>query len=106
MEKFQFLGEISLAHNGILYFDEITEYNKSVLEALREPLEENKIVINRLSGNYVYPCNFIFVASMNPCPCGYYGDDERKCKCTEYEIHRYLRKISGPLLDRIEENSI
>lgn len=102
MEKFQFLGEISLAHNGILYFDEITEYNKSVLEALREPLEENKIVINRLSGNYVYPCNFIFVASMNPCPCGYYGDDERKCKCTEYEIHRYLRKISGPLLDRID----
>lgn len=102
MEKFQFLGEISLAHNGILYFDEITEYNKSVLEALREPLEENKIVINRLSGNYVYPCNFIFVASMNPCPCGYYGDDERKCQCTEYEIHRYLRKISGPLLDRID----
>lgn len=95
-------GEVSLAHNGILFFDELTEYNRVVLEALREPLEENEITINRLSGNYRYPCNFMFVASMNPCPCGYYGDEEKDCKCTQSEIHRYLSKISGPLLDRID----
>ena len=95
-------GEISLAHNGILFLDELTEYNRVVLEALREPLEEKEITINRLSGNYRYPCNFMFVASMNPCPCGYYGDEEKECKCTQQEIHRYLRKISGPLLDRID----
>ena len=95
-------GEISLAHNGILFLDELTEYNRSTLEALREPLEEKEITINRLSGNYRYPCNFMFVASMNPCPCGYYGDEEKVCNCTPQEIHRYLRKISGPLLDRID----
>lgn len=95
-------GEISLAHNGILFLDELTEYNRSTLEALREPLEEKEITINRLSGNYRYPCNFMFVASMNPCPCGYYGDEEKECRCTQTEIHRYLNKISGPLLDRID----
>ena len=95
-------GEISLAHNGVLFFDELTEYNKYVLEALREPLEEKEITINRLSGNYKFPCNFMFVASMNPCPCGYYGDSEKKCKCTNLEIHRYLKKISGPLIDRLD----
>ena len=95
-------GEVSLAHNGILFFDELTEYNRTILEALREPLEEKEITINRLSGNYRYPCNFMFVASMNPCPCGYYGDEEKQCKCTPTEIHRYLNKISGPLLDRID----
>ena len=95
-------GEISLAHNGILFFDELTEYNRMTLEALREPLEEKEITINRLSGNYRYPCNFMFIASMNPCPCGYYGDEERECKCTPTEIHRYLKRISGPLLDRID----
>ena len=95
-------GEISLAHNGVLFFDELTEYNKYVLEALREPLEEKEIIINRLSGNYKFPCNFMFVASMNPCPCGYYGDSEKKCKCTNLEIHRYLKKISGPLIDRLD----
>ena len=95
-------GEISLAHNGVLFLDELTEFNKAVLEALREPLEEKEITINRLSGNYKFPCNFMFVASMNPCPCGYYGDSEKSCKCTEVEIHRYLKKISGPLIDRID----
>ena len=72
------------------------------MESLREPLENREIIINRLSGNYRYPCNFMFVASMNPCPCGNYGDEEKECKCTEKEIHRYLNKISGPLLDRID----
>lgn len=95
-------GEISLAHCGILFFDELTEFNRNILESLREPLENREIIINRLSGNYQYPCNFMFIASMNPCPCGYYGDEEKECKCTPQEIHRYLRKISGPLLDRID----
>ena len=95
-------GEISLAHCGVLFFDELTEFNRNILESLREPLENREVIINRLSGNYKYPCNFMFVASMNPCPCGYYGDDEKECKCTTQEIHKYLRKISGPLLDRID----
>ena len=95
-------GEISLAHNGILFLDEFTEYNKNILESLREPLENKEISINRLSGNYIFPCNFMLVASMNPCTCGYYGDEEKECKCTPNEIHRYLSKVSGPLLDRID----
>ena len=95
-------GEISLAHYGVLFLDELTEFNRNILESLREPLENREVIINRLSGNYQYPCNFMFVASMNPCPCGYYGDEEKECQCTPQEIHRYLRKISGPLLDRID----
>ena len=95
-------GEISLAHNGVLFLDELTEFNRNVLESLREPLENKKVIINRLSGNYIFPCNSIFVASMNPCPCGYLGDEEKECKCSKTEIHRYLNKISGPLLDRID----
>ena len=95
-------GEISLAHNGILFLDELTEFNRRILESLREPLENKEIIINRLSGNCVFPCNFMLVASMNPCPCGYYGDEQKECKCTKTEIHRYLNKISGSLLDRID----
>lgn len=95
-------GEISLAHYGVLFFDELPEYNRNILEALREPLENKEIIINRLSGNYAFPCNCIFIASMNPCPCGNYGDEEKECKCTQLEIHKYLKKISGPLLDRID----
>lgn len=95
-------GEISLSHNGVLFFDELTEYNKNILEALREPLENKEIIINRLNGNYRFPANFMFIASMNPCACGYYGDEEKECKCTPQERHRYLNKISGPLLDRID----
>lgn len=95
-------GEISLAHNGVLFLDELTEFSRNILESLREPLENKEVIINRLNGNYRFPCNFMFVASMNPCPCGYYGDEEKECKCTEQEIHRYLSKISGPLLDRID----
>lgn len=95
-------GEISLAHNGVLFLDELTEFRRNILEALREPLENKQIAINRLSGNYIFPCNFMLVASMNPCPCGYYGDEEKECKCTPLERHKYLNKISGPLLDRID----
>ena len=95
-------GEISLAHLGVLFLDELTEFSRNILESLREPIENKEIIINRLNGNYRFPCNFMFIASMNPCPCGYYGDEEKECKCTPYEIHRYLNKISGPLLDRID----
>ncbi len=95
-------GEVSLAHDGVLFLDELPEFKKEVLEALREPLENHSISINRLYANYMFPCKFIFVGSMNPCPCGYEGDIERECKCTESEIRRYLKKISGPLLDRID----
>lgn len=95
-------GEISLSHLGVLFMDELPEFNRSILEALREPIENKEITINRLNGNYRFPCNFMFVASMNPCACGYYGDEENECKCTPQEIHRYLNKISGPLLDRID----
>lgn len=95
-------GEISLAHNGVLFFDELPEYNRNILEALREPLENKEITINRIYGNYNFPCNCIFIASMNPCPCGNYGDDEKECKCTPLEIHRYMKRISGPLIDRID----
>lgn len=95
-------GEISLAHFGVLFLDELTEFNRNILESLREPLENKEVIINRLNGNYRFPCNFMFIASMNPCPCGYYGDEEKECKCTQQEIHRYLNKISGPLLDRID----
>ena len=95
-------GEISLAHNGILFLDELPEYNRYILESLREPLENKEIMINRVNGSCIFPCNFMLVASMNPCPCGYYGDEQKECRCTPTEIHRYLNKISGPLLDRID----
>lgn len=87
-------GEISLAHYGVLYLDELTEFNKSVLETLRVPLEEKQITINRLNSKLTYPCNFMLIASMNPCPCGYYGSDVKKCICTEYSVERYINKIS------------
>lgn len=95
-------GEISLAHQGILFLDELPEFNRQVLEALREPLELGKITISRATSQAEFPAQFQLIAAMNPCPCGYYGDKEQNCRCSEYQIQRYRRKISGPLLDRID----
>lgn len=95
-------GEISLAHSGVLFLDELPEFNQKILELLRGPLEDKKITISRLNMAVTYPCNFIFIASMNPCPCGNYGSQEKECTCKPQQIKKYLNKISGPLLDRID----
>ena len=95
-------GLISLAHNGVLYLDEIPEYTRQTLECLRQPLEDRVISVSRAKGNIKYPADFILVASMNPCPCGYLGSDIRECHCTDTKIRKYRAKISGPLLDRID----
>ena len=95
-------GEISLAHFGVLFLDELPEFNKNTLEVLRGPLEDREVTISRVNASLTYPCNFMFVASMNPCPCGFYGSKDKECTCTPEAISRYMGRISGPLLDRID----
>jgi magnesium chelatase family protein len=94
-------GEISLAHNGVLFFDEIPEYHRSTLEALRQPLEDKCITVARAKDTITYPADFMFVATSNPCPCGYYGSS-KACSCQPFELSRYQRRLSGPILDRID----
>lgn len=95
-------SEVSLSHNGILFMDEFPEYQKNALEALRQPLEDGIVTISRVNAQFTYPCNFLLVASMNPCPCGYLNDPKHECRCSDAAISRYQRKVSGPLLDRFD----
>ncbi|MGI9542355.1 MAG: YifB family Mg chelatase-like AAA ATPase, partial [Cyclobacteriaceae bacterium] len=95
-------GEISLAHNGVLFLDELPEFQRSVLEVMRQPLEERMVTISRARVSVDFPANFMLIASMNPCPCGYYNHPDKECVCSPGVVQRYLNKISGPLLDRID----
>jgi magnesium chelatase family protein len=95
-------GEVSLAHNGVLFLDELPEFRRSTLEVMRQPLEDGKVTITRVAGSLTFPAQFMLVAAMNPCPCGYYGDLKRACRCGPPVILKYRQRISGPLLDRID----
>jgi magnesium chelatase family protein len=95
-------GEISLAHNGVLFLDELPEFKRTVFEVMRQPMEERRVTISRAKMSIDYPANFMLVASMNPCPCGYFNHPEKTCSCPPGAVQKYLNKISGPLLDRID----
>jgi Predicted ATPase with chaperone activity len=95
-------GEISLAHRGILFLDEFSQYPKSHVESLRLPLENKEVIISRNNLFYKFPCSFMFIVALNPCSCGYHGDEKKKCRCTDNEIRRYWKSISGPTIDRID----
>jgi magnesium chelatase family protein len=95
-------GEVSLAHQGVLFLDELPEFDRSVLEVLRQPMEDQKVTISRAATSLTFPAQFMLAAAMNPCPCGFFGDNSNQCRCTQPQIQRYIGRISGPLLDRID----
>ncbi|PYL50725.1 MAG: magnesium chelatase, partial [Verrucomicrobia bacterium] len=95
-------GEVSIAHNGVLFLDELPEFKRSALEVMRQPLEDGKVTVSRAAGSVTFPSEFMLVAAMNPCPCGYFGDLKRECRCGPVQVQRYRQRISGPLLDRID----
>jgi magnesium chelatase family protein len=95
-------GEVSLAHHGILFLDELPEFRRQTLEVLRQPLEDGTVSISRAAGAFLFPARFLLIAALNPCPCGYYGDIKRECRCSPRQIENYRQRISGPLLDRID----
>ena len=95
-------GEISLAHNGVLFLDELPEFRRDVMEALRQPLEDGRVTVSRVAGTLTYPSSIMLIAAMNPCPCGFYGHPSKNCTCTQNAVHKYLNRVSGPMLDRID----
>ncbi|MDD5645402.1 MAG: YifB family Mg chelatase-like AAA ATPase [bacterium] len=95
-------GEVSLAHNGVLFLDELPEFRRNVLEVLRQPLEDREVTVSRVKNTITFPASYMLIAAMNPCPCGYFTDPERECRCTPLQVQRYISKISGPLMDRID----